>query len=148
MIILYKYKETIMKKIRINVGVMLILPCCTFICTSMLYVCSNYPRCDAYVRTHPGTNIPVGTLANHELRTLRNQAHHYFDQLYLSGLMSKQDAYLWLVGLLQVPLSKAHIGFLGEYYCNEVIAESKKLLERRRKQQPAGFRPCKGGEAS
>ena len=84
---------------------------------TMLYVCSNYPRCDAYVRTHPGTNIPVGTLANHELRTLRNQAHHYFDQLYLSGLMSKQDAYLWLAGLLQVPLSKAHIGFLGEYYC-------------------------------
>lgn len=114
----------------------------------MLYVCSNYPRCDAYVRTHPGTNIPVGTLANRELRTLRNQAHHYFDQLYLSGLMSKQDAYLWLAGLLQVPLSKAHIGFLGEYYCNEVIAESKKLLEHRRKQQPAGFRPCKGGEAS
>ena len=115
---------------------------------TMLYVCSNYPRCDAYVRTHPGTNIPVGTLANRELRTLRNQAHHYFDQLYLSGLMSKQDAYLWLAGLLQVPLSKAYIGFLGEYYCNEVIAESKKLLERRRKQQPAGFRPCKGGEAS
>ena len=115
---------------------------------TMLYVCSNYPQCDAYVRTHPGTNIPVGTLANRELRTLRNQAHHYFDQLYLSGLMSKQDAYLWLAGLLQVPLSKAHIGFLGEYYCNEVIAESKKLLERRRKQQPAGFRPCKGGEAS
>ena len=108
----------------------------------------RHPRCDAYVRTHPGTNIPVGTLANRELRTLRNQAHHYFDQLYLSGLMSKQDAYLWLAGLLQVPLSKAHIGFLGEYYCNEVIAESKKLLERRRKQQPAGFRPCKGGEAS
>lgn len=25
---------------------------------TMLYVCSNYPRCDAYVRTHPGTNIP------------------------------------------------------------------------------------------
>ena len=70
---------------------------------TMLYVCSNYPRCDAYVRTHPGTNIPVGTLANRELRTLRNQAHHYFDQLYLSGLMSKQDAYLWLAGLLQVP---------------------------------------------
>ena len=49
---------------------------------------------------------------------------------------------------VKIQLSKAHIGFLGEYYCNEVIAESKKLLERRRKQQPAGFRPCKGGEAS
>ena len=28
---------------------------------------------------------------------------------------------------MQVPLSKAHIGFLGEYYCNEVIAESPKF---------------------
>jgi hypothetical protein len=24
---------------------------------------ANYPQCDAYVRTHPGTTIPVGTLA-------------------------------------------------------------------------------------
>ena len=38
---------------------------------TMLYVCSHYPECDAYVRVHAGTNIPVGSLANHELRTLR-----------------------------------------------------------------------------
>ena len=35
----------------------------------MLYVCSNYPECDSYVRVHAGTNIPVGSLANHELRS-------------------------------------------------------------------------------
>lgn len=45
----------------------------------MLYVCSNYPECDSYVRVHAGTNIPVGSLANHELRSLRRTAHHYFD---------------------------------------------------------------------
>ena len=60
---------------------------------TMLYVCSHYPECDAYVRVHTGTNIPVGSMANHELRTLRRTAHHYFDQLYESGYMSKQDAY-------------------------------------------------------
>ena len=27
---------------------------------TMLYVCARYPACDAYVRTHPGTAIPVG----------------------------------------------------------------------------------------
>ena len=70
---------------------------------TMLYVCSNYPRCDAYVRTHSGTSIPVGTLADSKLRKLRRQAHHYFNQLYCSGIMSKQDAYLWLTELLQVP---------------------------------------------
>ena len=73
----------------------------------MLYVCKNYPECDAYVRVHTGTTIPVGSLANHELRTLRRTAHQYFDQLYLSGMMSKQDAYQWLADLLSAPLSKS-----------------------------------------
>lgn len=99
---------------------------------TMLYVCSNYPKCDAYVRTHLGTNIPVGVLANHKLRALRNEAHRHFDKLYLRGMMSKQDAYLWLANLLQVPLSKAHIGLLGEYYCTQVIEESRKMLDRQR----------------
>ena len=96
----------------------------------MLYVCNKYPKCDAYVRTHAGTNIPVGTLANHELRTLRQKAHNYFDQLHQTGLMSKQDAYQWLADLLCVPLSKAHIGCLGEYYCKQVIEDSRRLLRQ------------------
>ncbi|MFT3951732.1 MAG: zinc-finger-containing protein [Oscillospiraceae bacterium] len=95
----------------------------------MLYVCSRYPECDAYVRVHTGTNIPVGSLANHKLRALRRDAHRHFNQLYTSGLMSKQGAYDWLAGLIGAPLSQAHIGYLGEYYCNQVIDESKKILE-------------------
>ena len=94
-----------------------------------LYVCKNYPECDSYVRVHAGTNVPVGTMANHELRTLRRTAHYYFDQLYVNGIMSKQDAYVWLANLIHVPLSEAHIGYLGEYYCKQVIEESKKELE-------------------
>ena len=31
---------------------------------TMLYVCSRYPECDAYVRAQPGTSLPLGTLAN------------------------------------------------------------------------------------
>ena len=115
----------------------------------MLYVCSRYPECDAYVRVHAGTNIPVGTLANQELRSLRRMAHHYFDQLYQSGSMTKQDAYQWLADLVCAPLSEAHIGYLGEYYCKQVIEESRKLLERRkagRKMIP--FRQAKGGAAA
>lgn len=115
---------------------------------TMLYVCSNYPRCDAYVRTHSGTSIPVGTLANPRLRKLRHQAHYYFNQLYYSGLMSKQEAYLWLTELLQIPPSEAHIGLLGEYYCNEVIKESKKLLAQRKQNHSADAHYSEGGTAS
>lgn len=97
---------------------------------AMLYVCRQYPKCDTYVRTHPGTTIPVGTPANRELRLLRNEAHKYFDRLYLSGMMSKQDAYRWLANQLQAPMSQAHIGYLSEYYCKQVIKASQELLLR------------------
>lgn len=115
----------------------------------MLYVCSHYPQCDAYVRVHPGTNIPMGSLANHELRTLRRTAHKYFDQLHKSGYMSKQDAYQWLANLLCAPLSKAHIGYLGEYYCQQVIEESRRLLDRYKgRENERGSRAMKRGVAS
>lgn len=99
---------------------------------TMLYVCSRYPKCDAYVRVHNGTKIPVGSLANKELRNLRRTAHMYFDQLHQCGLMTKDTAYEWLSKLLCTPPSETHIGLLGEYYCREVIRESKKLLAQHR----------------
>ena len=96
---------------------------------TMLYVCSRYPACDSYVRVHPGTKIPVGTMANRELRALRNEAHRNFDRLHKQGLMSKEDAYCWLASILAAPLGQAHIGYLGEYYCKQVIEASKQQLE-------------------
>ena len=96
---------------------------------TMLYVCSKYPVCDSYVRVHSGTNKPIGVMADGKLRALRTKAHHYFDKLYTSGLMTKNDAYYWLANLISAPLSEAHIGHLGEYYCNVVIEECKKNLK-------------------
>ena len=55
----------------------------------MLYVCKNYPVCDSYVRVQRGTKIPLGTVANRELRELRAEAHRQFDKLYKHGYMSK-----------------------------------------------------------
>ena len=88
------------------------------------------------IRTHPGTNRLIGTLANRELRSLRHEAHRYFDRLYLSGLMSKEQAYEWLACLIQAPMSEAHIGYLGEYYCRRVVDASRTMLAS-----------CKGREA-
>ena len=100
-----------------------------------LYVCSRYPECDAYVRVIPGTSTPVGSMANGELRALRRDAHRHFDLLHQTGLMSKGEAYVWLAGMLQAPMSQAHIGYLGAYYCKQVIDESSKMLKIRRQNQ-------------
>ncbi len=97
---------------------------------AMLYVCKHYPTCDSYVRVHRGTKIPMGTMANRQLRSLRLEAHKYFDRLHKRGYMSKDDAYHWLAATLGLPVNQAHIGMLGEYYCKIVIEESKKLMNR------------------
>ena len=95
---------------------------------AMLYVCKNYPACDSYVRVHPGTNRPMGVPANQKLRAMRTEAHRNFNQIYYRNIMSKREAYEWLSEILGLPISKTHIGQMGEYYCQLVIDESKKLL--------------------
>ena len=82
------------------------------------------------MRVQPGTAIPLGTLANGELRALRRETHHYFDKLYTSGRMTKQEVYRWLANFLQAPQSQAHIGYLGEYTCRQVLQACKELLGR------------------
>jgi len=99
---------------------------------AMLYVCSKYPACDSYVRVIPGTKTPAGSLANTALRALRIETHRYFDLLFQTGIMSRNEAYEWLACMLQMPLSQTHIGNLGEYYCRRVIEETKRLIENRK----------------
>ena len=96
---------------------------------TMLYVCARYPECDAYVRTKPGSKMPVGSMADHRLRMLRRLAHESFDRLHQSGRMSRRDAYQWLADILDAPMSEAHIGHMGEYYCGQVIKRSRELFE-------------------
>ena len=59
--------------------------------------------------------------------------------------MSKQDAYQWLADLIMAPLSEAHIGHLGEYYCKQVIEESRKLLEQQKIKTREQYYTQKGG---
>ena len=105
---------------------------------AMLYVCSKYPECDAYVKCHPGTRIPMGQLADKKLRTLRQQAHKSFNRLFESGLMSRKCAYEWLSETIMLPQGWTHIGELGEYYCNEVIRESENYYQRIMKEHRIG----------
>lgn len=106
-----------------------------------LYVCANYPACDAYVRIDPRSGRPVGTLANARLRTLRRKAHTAFDQLYQSGYMTKNDAYSWLAASFCMPKAMAHIGYMDEYSCEQVIERSRQELNgwRARKRMKGGI---------
>lgn len=90
-----------------------------------------------------GTSLPVGGESTHSVLTAHSgmatqklfsdlDQLEYGDVFYLQvlgeTLAYQVDAYHWLADILCVPYSQAHIGYLGEYYCQKVIEESKKML--------------------
>lgn len=87
-----------------------------------LYVCDRYPKCDAYVTAHQKSKLPMGTLANGDLRNKRIQAHKAFDWLWKSGLMTKRQAYKWMQAKLALSEDQAHIAKYSEYMCDVLIA--------------------------
>ncbi len=92
------------------------------------WACSNYPECDAYVRTIKNSQKPRGTVANGELRALRRKTHYVFNKLYTSGYMTKQDAYVWLKKEMGCTMQQAHIGQFTEYNCKLVIKAAGKFM--------------------
>ena len=94
-----------------------------------LYVCDRYPKCDSYVGAHKKTKLPMGTLANGDLRNKRIQAHKAFDWMWKSGLLSGWQAYKWMQGKLDLSDEQAHIAMFSEYMCDRLIAECNKAYK-------------------
>jgi hypothetical protein len=87
-----------------------------------LYVCSRYPKCDAYVSAHKQSHQPMGVLANGKLRRKRIDAHRAFDRLWREGIMKKWQAYIWMQAKFGLSPRQAHIANFSEYMCDELIS--------------------------
>jgi len=109
-------------------------------------VCRNYPACDSYVGTCPGTDIPLGLPADAELRVLRIRAHRAFDALWRSGIMDRESAYRWMADRFAIPVREAHIAKFGPWRCRELIRMCDGVLARREALRPGapegGGGPC------
>ena len=77
--------------------------------------------CKAYVGCHPGTEKPLGRLANEELRNWKQRAHGVFDPLWRSGVLSRAGAYAWLAKQLGIPQEETHIGMFDVDQCKRVV---------------------------
>ena len=86
-----------------------------------IYLCNNFPNCNTFVGTHKGTIIPLGTLANKELRELRKECHRLFDLLWKSKSISRNDAYKWLRRTMKLSEEDAHIAMFNEDQCTALI---------------------------
>jgi zinc-finger-containing domain len=70
--------------------------------------------CNASVGCHPGTNIPLGRMADRHTRRLRHDVHEIFDRLWKERYMSREKAYQWLAFELGIELEQCHIAWLSK----------------------------------
>lgn len=103
--------------------------------------------CDALVGCHPAAGpdgrgghgdgtVPMGRLANADLRAAKQAAHAAFDPIWKGGHMRRRDAYAWLAKALRISPEDCHIGMFDVDQCRVVIAASHAL-------RAAGVRPQK-----
>ncbi len=96
----------------------------------MVYVCSRYPECRAWVGAHRNGGMPLGTLANDDLRRLRMSAHRLFDPLWKSGKMKRPIAYRLMRRLMELPKAECHIGMMNEVRCKVFINKLREYLKK------------------
>jgi hypothetical protein len=97
--------------------------------------------CDAWVGTHIHSRdaVPLGRLANAELRIAKREAHAVFDPLWQAksrrdGCSKKQArtaAYKWLSEQLGISRRQTHIGMFDIELCRRVIEVCTPHLQRR-----------------
>lgn len=99
------------------------------------YVCKP---CGAYVGCHAATGKPLGTLANANLRKMRNACHRVFDNFWLGfkyggrRKLARTRAYGVLAEQLGIPVSDCHIGQFDEETCTKVleICQNRELFSK------------------
>ena len=70
--------------------------------------------------TSDGT-MPLGRLANAELRLAKGRAHAAFDPLWKDGEMSRHRAYRWLAKQIGIAPDDCHIGMFDLEQCRAVV---------------------------
>lgn len=67
-----------------------------------------------------------------ELKAARHHAHKLFDELWISGQMTRSRAYVWLQKVMNVKKREAHFSRMSVDQCERVVLE----IQRLRKQRP------------
>jgi hypothetical protein len=76
--------------------------------------CYKCTKCDAYVGVHKGTDIPLGRMANKELRDLKKRAHALFDPIWQNGKKKRSQAYSDLAKKLGIKADECHFGWFDK----------------------------------
>lgn len=78
--------------------------------------------CGAWVGCHKRSNaVPLGRLADADLRKAKSAAHAAFDPIWKSGEMHRRNAYDWLSKKLGIKFKDCHIGMFDIATCEKVV---------------------------
>jgi hypothetical protein len=108
----------------------------------LIYLCRP---CRAWVGVHKGTEMPLGRLANKELREWKIAAHAAFDPLWQAKMrrdncskgQARKAAYTWLAEKLGIPLRKCHIGMFDIDLCKRTVEVCEKIPRKNRSVSPS-----------
>ncbi len=87
----------------------------------MVWKCRNHPHCDARVGVHRNTNIPLGRMADKQLRDLKQAVHKFFDPLWKEVGFTRTQAYNELSVRMGVPREYCHIGMFDKVACKRAL---------------------------
>ncbi len=97
------------------------------------YMCYYCKDCEAYVGCHNNTKVPLGTLANKELRQWRIKTHRTIDGYWKSRICTRRKVYELLKLIFQ---KEVHVGSSDIEMCKEIIKATNekipKMLKNRR----------------
>jgi hypothetical protein len=95
-----------------------------------LYWCED---CDAYVGLHPNTDIPLGTLANQELREARKAGKALFIAVQQRSRWNRDKAYAWLARQLGIDPAYCHWGWFEPERCQQASEVCQRRLDSLRR---------------
>lgn len=94
------------------------------------YLCRG---CGAYVGVHPFTDVPLGILANKELREVKKAEKRHFEDLRLMGVLgSRKEAYAWLADQLGINVNECHWGWFDVDMCKQAGTICRELMEKQK----------------
>lgn len=80
------------------------------------YLCRT---CNAYVGLHPHTDLPLGILADQDLRLARQRNKAIFLHLVKVSHSTRNEAYAWLADELGIPHMHCHWGWFDDEQCRQ-----------------------------
>jgi ssDNA-binding Zn-finger/Zn-ribbon topoisomerase 1 len=97
----------------------------------LFYGCQNFPECDCTHGAH-SDGSPLGVPVDKATRKARICAHRVFDRLWRpeeghKPLMSRHEAYRWLVKAMKLSPNDGHIASFTLEQCNQLQALVKKM---------------------